>query len=238
MAQASKGESGYTNQFPGNQSGRELNISAWYNRPWDMVIRAIDPGLGAAIAAVATILVGCTQIGYDQINRTTLWDQCERIGWNIARISEIGPCECDCSSLVAVVLRFCGVVINKHATTYSLEKDLQGTGRFIILRDDEHTKSADNLHTGDILLNTQHHVAIAIENGAKVVGAVNYAAVVKVGDFLNVRTGPGTNHPIFQLEGKDLRLPNGMVIAICEEESGWGRVSDIAGWVSLKYLRR
>lgn len=39
IGQASLGETGGRNQQPGNQNGRELNISNWYNGRWIGVLR-------------------------------------------------------------------------------------------------------------------------------------------------------------------------------------------------------
>ena len=39
IGQASLGETGGRNQQPGNQNGRELNISRWYNGRWLGVLR-------------------------------------------------------------------------------------------------------------------------------------------------------------------------------------------------------
>ena len=60
-----------------------------------------------------------------------------------------------------------------------------------------------------------------------------YAATITA-SALNVRTAPGG--PIMQLNGHNLVLPHGLVIAICEENNGWGRLSNVSGWVSLQYL--
>lgn len=66
-----------------------------------------------------------------------------------------------------------------------------------------------------------------------------YAARVRVSDYLNVRTGPGVNYPILQFWGNELfRLPDGMEIAIIEENGSWGRISNISGWISLHYVRK
>lgn len=65
---------------------------------------------------------------------------------------------------------------------------------------------------------------------------VSYAAIVNVKSQLNVRKTP--NGEMVKVNGHDFQLPPGMVIAICEERSGWGRLSDIQGWVSLSYLQR
>lgn len=66
---------------------------------------------------------------------------------------------------------------------------------------------------------------------------VSYAAVVTA-SALNVRHGPGTDYQIVMSGGSKLVLPKGMVIAICAECAGFGRLADIEGWVSLNYIRK
>ncbi len=248
LAQASHDERGaYSGGQAGNQSGDELNIRTWYSRPWDTILRAYDPQLGAMIAYVAQTLVRCLLIGYDQIltQRTSLHDQCERIGWDINRIGEIQPCECDCSSLIAVILRFCGISIPKSINTSGMTAALQATGLFEVLRDPKYLTSGDYLRKGDIVLNTWHHVAICLDNGSKAVPVAfsPYLATVNVQTHLKVRTGPGSQYPEFYVDGGDgswtpWRLPPAAQIVIVQELSGWGRVGDTVGWVSLNYIRR
>lgn len=49
-----------------------------------------------------------------------------------------------------------------------------------------------------------------------------YAGVVDVSSFLNVRSGPGTSYGIVKIGGTDFRLPAGMVVSIEAEQEGWG----------------
>ena len=70
-----------------------------------------------------------------------------------------------------------------------------------------------------------------------VIREVSYAGVVTA-SALNVRQCYGTNYPIVNSGGSRLILPKGMVVAICAECDGWGRLADIEGWVSLTYIRR
>lgn len=259
LAQASSDERGtYQGGSAGNQNGYELNIRAWYNRPWDTVIRAKNETLAKNIAGVMEILINCKKIGYDQSQRLTLYEECEKIGWDISKINKISNCECDCSSLIAVVLRFCRVSIPKTVYTGNLASACMSTGYFGILRNSKYLTSDAYLKRGDIVLNTAKHVSIALDNGSNigistlepvlketikpvatpVSKTVNYAAQVKVSDFLNVRTGPDKSYPVLKAGIKDCVLPNGIVIAIVEEQNGWGRVSNIKGWVSLEYVIR
>ena len=243
LCQASKDERGrYTGGTAGNQSGGELNIRTWYSRPWDTVLRCLDRPVAEQIALVAQILVKCPKIGYDQSQRTSLYEQCTAIGWNINRINDIAPCECDCSSLIAVVLGFCGVSIPKTVYTGNLTSYLMQTGKFLCLRDSKYLTGDQYLKKGDIILNTAHHVATVLDDGEKTTATpfTAYAAQVQVKDYLQVRTSPRVEkHNEYKLpDGTSFRLPNGVTVAILQEANGWGRLSDIQGWVSLSYLQR
>lgn len=239
LAQASKDENGrYTNGKAGDQTGSELNTRTWYNRPWDTVLRPISIDLGKQIAHVAQILVKSNRIGYDQYQRTSLWNQCEKIEWNINRINEIQPCECDCSSLIAVILRFCNISIPKTVYTGNMTAYILRTGKFICLRESKYLIGDQYLREGDIVLNTAHHVAICLDDGEKSqIAFTAYAAQVRVNTYLQVRTAPNGAEYKFS-DGTSFRLPNGMTVAIVQESGKWGRLSDIQGWVSLSYLVR
>lgn len=65
-----------------------------------------------------------------------------------------------------------------------------------------------------------------------------YAGVVNVSSYLNVRSGPGTSYGVVKIGGVDFRLPAGMVVSIEEEKTGWGKLTGVAGWVSLDYVRK
>ena len=71
----------------------------------------------------------------------------------------------------------------------------------------------------------------------KIIKQVSYAAVVTA-SALNVRQAAGTEYPIVMSGGSKFILPKGMVVAICAECGGWGRIADIEGWVSLNYIRK
>ena len=239
IVHASKDENGrYTNGTAGDQTGQEVCMRTWYNRPWDTVLRPLDKTLGNKIASVAQILAKCERIGYDQYQRTTLYDQCAAIGWDISKIDQISPCECDCSSFIAVILGFCGVSVPKTIYTGNMTAALLATGKFLCLRDSKYLTGDNYLEKGDIVLNTAHHVAVVLDDGTRAAQPfVAYAAQVAVNTYLQVRTSPGGAE--YRLpDGQSYRLPNGMTVAILQEAQGWGRLSDIQGWVSLSYLRR
>ena len=68
-----------------------------------------------------------------------------------------------------------------------------------------------------------------------------YAGVVTVSDYLNVRKGPGTSYGYFTVGGVALKLPDGMVVSIEEENTAgtWGKLTGVDdAWISLSYLTK
>ena len=49
---------------------------------------------------------------------------------------------------------------------------------------------------------------------------------------LNVRSGAGTNYKVVKVVRK------GQVYTIVSEKSGWGKLSDGSGWISLSYTKK
>lgn len=65
-----------------------------------------------------------------------------------------------------------------------------------------------------------------------------YAGIVKVSSYLNVRLGPGTRFGTVKLGGQEMRLPPGMVVSIDKETDSWGRLTGTGCWVSLQYIQK
>lgn len=63
--------------------------------------------------------------------------------------------------------------------------------------------------------------------------------IVTSGSNLNVRTGPGTNYPVAQQNGRYIFCRNGLRYTIVDEENGWGLLKSYAagrnGWIRLSY---
>lgn len=65
-----------------------------------------------------------------------------------------------------------------------------------------------------------------------------YAGIINVSSYLNVRLGPGTRFGTVKLGGKEMRLPPNMVVSIDKETEGWGRLTGTGYWISLQYLQK
>ena len=151
----------------GDQTGGEVCIREWYSSPWDVILRPTSDELGDKLAKAMEAACANKHIGYDQLSRNTLYHYATAQNFDLAAIEE--NCECDCSSLIHVCAIAAGVplgyALNGH-TTWTLANALTATGLFTKLSDPKYLGSDAWLRRGDILLNTDRHVAMALENGA------------------------------------------------------------------------
>ena len=156
-----------TGGVAGDQTGKEVKISSWYNGSWGFVARAKDPAVAEKIAAAAE--AGCSNpnIGYDQTSRNTLYTQAAKVDFDLAEIA--AGCECDCSSFVAVCVRVAlgaDFYTGNAPTTSTLKKVLSGTGAFDILADSKYLTSDKYLCRGDILCRPGKHTVVVLDNGS------------------------------------------------------------------------
>lgn len=166
IGQASCDERGkYSAGRAGDQDGQEVAIRSWYNRPWNKVLRAKNPVVAEKIAKAMEDACRNENIGYDQYERTTLYDLCKANGWNIKAVNR--SCETDCSALVAVCVNAAGVRVSGSIYTGNESAALLKTGEFELLEAPKYLLTDEYLKRGDILLYEFHHTAIALENGAK-----------------------------------------------------------------------
>lgn len=161
----------------GDQTGREVRVGYWYSFGQSVVLRANDRAKGKEMAAIMKKLCNNNHVGYDQGQRTTLWSVMSRNGWNPDKVTT--NCECDCSALVAVVCRAAGYNVSPDLWTGNLRNALIRTKKFTALTSATYTLSDKNLRAGDIILNPDKHVIMALEDGpnAKASGS----SVIKAG---------------------------------------------------------
>lgn len=123
FAWASIGSNGkVTGDLAGDQTGKEVKISEYYEFGQRWVIRFRSKKRGRKAAEATKLLVRNNNIGYNQSNRKSLYNQCEMIGWNVNKIYRIRPCDCDCSLLAVCAINFAyGKSLLPYAlTTHSL----------------------------------------------------------------------------------------------------------------------
>lgn len=168
IAHASIDENGCTrNGQAGDQTGREVCVRSWYNKPWNCVIRFNDLRIAEKVADCMEKAAANNMIGYDQNQRNTLLTKARKYNYDVSRVNE--PCETDCSALVSVACMYAGIpesALTLHgncATTRTLRNSLKATGEVSVFTTPLYTSKAEKLKRGDILLREGSHVAVVVE---------------------------------------------------------------------------
>jgi hypothetical protein len=167
IAHASLDESGkIKNGKAGDQTGKEVCIRSWYNKPWNVVIRFNDTDMREKCARAMENAANNEHIGYDQNQRNTLLNAVRRLDYDPKNVTS--DVETDCSALVTVACIYAGIaeqalVVNGNcATTRTLKSRLKATGEVEIFTSKDYTQDTDRLLRGDILLSEGHHVAVVV----------------------------------------------------------------------------
>lgn len=154
---------------PGDNTQKEVTIRSYYKKPWNYMIRCIDPKMRERIANAMELAANNDLIGYSQVRRNTLLNTCRNLGYNPGAVKV--PCDCDCSSLVTVACIYAGIpeealVTNGNCcTTANLRTKLVNTKKFKIFNNSKYLDSDQYLLKGDILLREPGHVAVNITDG-------------------------------------------------------------------------
>lgn len=175
-----KDENGkYSGGKAGDQTGKECCVTAWYNRPWNVVLRPKDKAAAEKIARSMEAACANDAIGYDQGDRLTLYKEAKKVGFDLSKIA--AACEADCSSLVAVCVIAAGYDINPDIYTGNERKALLNTGAFTALTEQKYLISDAWLKRGDVLLYENHHTAVCLTDGSKVPKEKEEETVYKTG---------------------------------------------------------
>lgn len=148
----------------GDQTGAEVRIQNWYSYPWNCIIRPKNRSVAEKMASTMEILCKGNLVGYDQYQRTTLFAEMQKVGWDANKLRT--KCETDCSAMVAVCVNAAGISVSKDIYTGNMIAALRATGQFDVLYDSKYLTSGAYLKRGDILLNIVHHTGIALTTGA------------------------------------------------------------------------
>ena len=150
----------------GDQTGKEVCIRSWYNKPWNVVIRFHDPDMREKVAIAMENAAKNNNIGYDQNQRNTLLNAVRKYGYDPKNAT--AKVETDCSALVTVACIYAGIAEDalvkggNCATTSTLKPRLKATGEVTIFTSKDYTRDTDKLLRGDILLSEGHHVAVVV----------------------------------------------------------------------------
>lgn len=159
----------YKDGQAGDQTKVEVYIRTWYNRPWNVVLRAKDKNTREKLAQAMEMACKNESIGYAQNTRNTLWNNIKNYQFNPSKTTK--AVNTDCSALVCVCCAYAGIPIHylqigtNSLTTSTLRKYLLLSGMFEALTNRKYLTSDKYLLRGDILLYEGHHTAINLDNG-------------------------------------------------------------------------
>lgn len=159
----------YKDGQAGDQTKVEVYIRAWYNRPWNVILRAKNKDVREKIAQAMEMACKNEQIGYSQLTRNTLWNDVKNNHFNPSKTTK--AVNTDCSALVCVCCAYAGIptrylqISNNSLTTSTLRKYLLASGEFEALTEKDYLSSDKYLVRGDILLYEGHHTAVNLDDG-------------------------------------------------------------------------
>jgi hypothetical protein len=170
VVNASSDENGHiSGGSPGDQTGREVRVQSWYNRPWNLMLRyEPDPTAAAYAAECAAKLANSNLVGYNQNRRMTLYNKLRAVNFDVDAYIATGELtEVDCSSFVYTVYA-CALPFmryNGDAPSTGEMYDAYTDWGFTPYRSSIYLDGPSNLIDGDVLVYEGHHTVIAYDPG-------------------------------------------------------------------------
>lgn len=152
----------------GDNNSREVFTRDYYVHPkkW-VVLRCKDVAKREKIAKAMEMACANNDIGYDQNQRDTLFNNVKDKGFDPSKTTK--KVETDCSALVRVCIAYAfGKDVAGNIRTVSEPATLVKTGLFTKYTSDKYCKSSDYLMRGDILCTpTSGHTVVVLTDGPK-----------------------------------------------------------------------
>lgn len=175
----------------GDQTGKEVCIRTWYNKPWSHVLRIKDSNIRKQFANNMIDIAKNNKIGYDQNQRNSLLTQTVKVNFDFTNIST--ACECDCSSAITVAILGAIYKIKGKSeyekakqtlyagsncrTTSTLRSALTQLSMIDVFKSSTYIAGTSKAVYGDIYLKEGSHVVCFIDDGNKVsISAQNNAS--------------------------------------------------------------
>ena len=161
----------------GEQGGKEVFVRTWYKHTkypegW-VVLRCVKAAMREKIAEAMEKACANPQIGYDQNQRDSLFNNIKNSGFDPSKTTK--AVETDCSALVRVCIAYAyGKDLVGNIRTISEPAALVASGEFEKLTAAKYCASSDYLLRGDILCTPgSGHTVVVLDNGAKVAPAAS-----------------------------------------------------------------
>lgn len=165
---AENGTSGRNGSKPGDQTKKEVVIRNYYSKPWVYLLRCKDEAKAEQMARACEALCNNDNVGYSQARRLTLNNELKKLNYDYTRLTT--PCECDCSSFMAVCAHCANIALSypggNAPTTSTMVTIFRQTGLFEVFTDKAYINNEINLKRGDILVGAPAtHTVMVLDNG-------------------------------------------------------------------------
>lgn len=232
IGHASISEKGTISGKAGDQTGKEVFTRNWYkhSKGW-VALRCTVPGMAEFIAEAMEKACANPDIGYDQYENGTLWNDIKDNGFDPSKTSK--KVETDCARLVRVCVQYAVVKMGMAITipdfyTASLANTLVRTGLFEKLTATKYTTQDAYLERGMILVTkTKGHTLVILTNGSKAKGPAVIEKVDSLGDRY-LENG---------CEGPDVKELQSMLIQLGYNLGKWGADGDFGDATEIAVRR-
>lgn len=232
VGHASISENGTIRGTAGEQNGKEVFTRTWYrhSKGW-VTLRCKVPEMREHIARAMEKACANSNIGYDQIENQTLWNNIKDKGFDPSKTTK--AVETDCARLVRVCVQYaCEQVGNGKSIpdfyTATLASVLVKTGLFEKLTASKYNTQDNYLLRGDIqVTQTKGHTWVILENGSKAGAAPVAEKVYSLGDRI-LRNG---------MEGADVKELQGYLIQLGYDCGKWGADGDYGDATELAVIQ-
>lgn len=177
IGHASISENGTIRGAAGEQNGKEVFTRNWYkhSKGW-YTLRCKNTAMRCLIAEAMEKACANPDIGYDQLENQTLWNNVKDKGFDPSKTTK--KVETDCARLVRLCVQYACEKVGNGKTipdfyTATLASTLVKTGLFEKLTADKYCKQDNFLLRGDIqVTRSKGHTLVILTNGDKT-GVVN-----------------------------------------------------------------
>lgn len=222
----------------GDQTGQEVSTQSYYmhSKGW-YCLRPKDSNYAEKIATAMQQACDNNNIGYDQGQRTTVWNALKQYG-SLKNISI--PCEADCSLLIrCCVYQATGKDVGNFDTSAEAGV-LESSGLF---ENRFNVTSESQLYNGDVLVTkSKGHTVIVVSGRTRNSSSNNSTSstwkatgtATCTGSNVNYRSGAGTNYISYGKLGKGNRFE-----VDGQKQNGWVHinVNGTIAWISEQYVK-